>query len=151
MKASELRIGNIVQYNGSHKEIGIVSEISKNSLTEVSPYKVGINHRLDIYYNIHTLSPIPLTEEWLKKLGFTWSEGLRMNVIKDGITVCEPDDYEDSVYHSIYFYHNGECFGFEVSNEWGENGNVMLPKVKYVHQLQNLIFALTGEELTIKE
>ena len=30
-------------------------------------------------------------------------------------------------------------------------GTSLIPHIKYVHQLQNLYFALTGEELTIKD
>lgn len=95
--------------------------------------------------------PIPLTEDWLIRLGFSYSEGLRMHRINECFPTCEPDDYEDSVYHHVYFYHNGECFGFEVSNEWGENGSLMMSNIKYVHQLQNLYYALTNTELTLKE
>ena len=32
-----------------------------------------------------------------------------------------------------------------------ENDSTYLRDIKYVHQLQNLYFALTGEELTIKQ
>jgi hypothetical protein len=68
MKASELRMSNLVYFNGNHKEIGVISEIKKNyDLSEVCPYKIGINHRVDIYYDIDKLQPIELTEEILLK------------------------------------------------------------------------------------
>ena len=70
-------------------------------------------------------SPIPLTEEWLVKFGFD------DNFHKGKFWVCLDDDG--------YFYtnHNLNDEGFT--------------EVLHVHQLQNLYFALTGEELTIKE
>jgi len=74
-----------------------------------------------------SVRPIPLTEDWLEKFGFKntdagWSNGTKANLHK---TV---------------------------------NGGYMLPsfghhdfvtELKYVHQLQNLYFALTGKELEI--
>ena len=74
--------------------------------------------------------PIPLTEEWLLNLGF--------------ISNPYQDRYENKPLHI-------ECDKTKGSLIlWCEQ----LPKsifIKYVHQLQNLYFALTGEELTIKE
>ena len=70
MEVRELRIGNLVYFNGNHNEIGVVSEIIKKGVTKFTPYKIGINHRIDIYYEIDKLEPIPLTEEWLLKFGF---------------------------------------------------------------------------------
>jgi len=72
--------------------------------------------------------PIPLTEEWLLKFGFERS-GL-YNV-------------KSQVY--IYDEHGLVDTGYEYRFNYTEM------KLKYVHQLQNLYFALTGEELTISE
>ena len=71
------------------------------------------------------IKPIPLTEEWLLKFGF-FKKARCYFLYKDlKITVCDG---------KFYFF----TFHFNV-------------ELKYVHQLQNLYFALTGEELTIKE
>lgn len=80
---------------------------------------------------ITDLEPIPLTEEWLVKFGFYESET------------------------------NGEYWlpklAFIKKNEYGffvykiRKGLTEISKFQYVHQLQNLYFALTGEELTLKE
>jgi len=76
--------------------------------------------------------PIQLTEEWLLKFGF-----MKMN------TLDEPDEK---------FYING---GLTVRLYKGKiKPYFFLPKdrnIDYVHQLQNLYFALTGNELEIKE
>jgi hypothetical protein len=66
--------------------------------------------------------PIPLTEEWLLKFGF---KNNRLGLF-DCIKVVE-----DIGFH-IYFIQRH------------------LKEVQYVHQLQNLYFALVGEELTFK-
>lgn len=69
-------------------------------------------------------NPIPLTEEWLLKFG-----------MDDGV-------FEDNQYFSIRksqaeFQEWSVYFDDEFIGEY----------IKYVHQLQNLYFALTGEEL----
>ena len=101
MKANELRIGNWV-YSPNHKE----------------NYKV-IRLELDSEINAE---PIPLTEEWLIRLGFK--------------IFCKD------------FYLNG------IIIHTRKRGYVLrksVPIIQYVHQLQNLYFALTGEELTITQ
>jgi hypothetical protein len=71
--------------------------------------------------------PIRLTEKWLLKFGFEWKQ------IKDvsSYTLSKLEIYQ-------YSSNNNKIF-FEYSD-----GEVEL---KYVHQLQNLYFALTGNEL----
>ena len=66
---------------------------------------------------------IPLTEEWLLKFGFKNNRLGLFDCVKVG---------DDIGYH-IYFI--------------GKH----LKEVQYVHQLQNLYFALTGYELEIKD
>ncbi len=76
--------------------------------------------------NFGICKPIPLTEEWLLRFGFEWYGRIT------GWTINE---------HSIN-EKNG-CFEFCINKEFSV-------ELKYVHQLQNLYFALTGEELTLK-
>lgn len=78
--------------------------------------------------------PIPITEEWLLKFGF--DKVLPRN---------------DKMYYRLNDY-----FVIEDSRVFllGDDAFEILKlrqEIKYVHQLQNLYFALTGEELTIKE
>jgi hypothetical protein len=73
------------------------------------------------YSSIECLEPIPLTEEWLLKFGF---KNNRLGLF-DCIKVVE-----DIGFHISFIQRH-------------------LKEVQYVHQLQNLYFALTGEELTI--
>ena len=75
--------------------------------------------------------PIPLTEEWLLKFGFNGEcESFHM----EGITIEEVSDGGKWVVYMFDEYHAVEC---------------SLAIVQHVHQLQNLYFALTGEELTL--
>lgn len=79
-----------------------------------------------VAHGMLALEGLPLTEEWLLKFGFEKkSEG----------------KFEHNV-NPLIIYKN-ERMGFYYGEAIGISHN-------YVHQLQNLYFALTGEELTIK-
>jgi hypothetical protein len=77
---------------------------------------------LDDYYQ-----PLPLTEEWLLKFGFYKS-----------------DNYGNDEYRlDGYSYFRGS-FYISDCDECGES-----VEINFVHELQNLYFALTKKELTI--
>ncbi len=108
MKATELRIGNFIQY--------LMGDIITLELD-------GIDH---IFKNIDKYKPIPLTEEWLEKLGIRKAFN-----DYDQIDFC--GYYCDKLPQGGFIFKATET------------------PIKYVHQLQNLYFALTEEELEIKE
>jgi hypothetical protein len=70
--------------------------------------------------------PIPLTEDILLKCGFELDLNFKIGTIKINF-------YNDIKEMVFYF-----------------NYNNMILRIKHLHRLQNLYFALTGEELTIK-
>lgn len=87
----------------------------------------------DIDKGIIKAKPIPLTKEWLERFGFEllnksveyWGKnGFCFTWLKDNI---EKSD-------CLYLFLDG----LSVNKR---------PEIRYVHQLQNLYFALTGEEL----
>ena len=131
MKATELRIGNKFECMGM---VQTVFEICDN--TDRGKYKQkGYEHIIRCEENGNQYKPIEisgiqLTEEWLLKLGFVTCyddyEGEVRQYIKYPIIWVASDHYR------IY---NQWCFDYEI---------------KYVHQLQNLYFALTGKELKLK-
>ncbi|MCP4058337.1 MAG: hypothetical protein GY738_13675, partial [Pseudoalteromonas sp.] len=82
MKAESLRLGNYVHFNKSHKELGIVTAISKEIGKDLD--MVYLNQRIDNYFLMKHIKPIPLTEEWLLKLGFE----KRSDYHKDNIRIC---------------------------------------------------------------
>ena len=80
---------------------------------------------------MENISPIALTEEWLLKFGF------------------EKEKEGSNYYKGCLYWWSGDFYQ-EFYNEGAES--LMISQgVKYVHQLQNLYFALTGIELTIKQ
>lgn len=130
MEAKELRIGNFIFDEG-----GIVKEVE------------GISGKGSIHEEIRLIffkdqqhsnfsracKPIPLTEEWLLKFGFEKrGDFLHKDLLND--------------WTKIYFNlsHGIIC-------ELSINRHSCVIKCESVHQLQNLVYAITGEELTIKE
>ena len=130
----ELRIGNLVKVNDTIIE---VIDINVNFINEYeisSPY-------------FEYLQPIFLTREILNKVGFA-----------------------DSTKH-VYEYKDNSNILFDEPNDWnnpeeypigitGGNGNYFLGYIPhgeviirclYLHQLQNIYFAITAEELDVSE
>ncbi len=150
MGTTDLRIGNFVttidRSGEIHLPTGITKKIGQISFFKVDLYdfKRGFAIQNDsIRIDISDLSPIPLTEEWLLKFGF------------------EKDDLTEGLYTKIMLEYNLEVSqnGFSGTLEkdllWfitikAYNNQVTFQK-RYVHQLQNLYFSLTGEELTLQK
>ena len=85
-------------------------------------YRVDLNFFHDLSlggFLMDDLIPIPLTEEWLVKFGF---ENKTKTFVLNNISIKQQTK-------GYFFY--------------------LSIMIQYVHQLQNLYFALTGEELKI--
>ena len=132
MKAEELRIGN--WYNSVKWQRPVILDI-----TDIAE----LYHRCDgAYDNIpvdEMIEPIPLTEEWLLKFWFSCYKKNR---------------YGQDVYYDPYFrfmiIKDGNNWMFFAFNEL-DGGEWFLRNLEYVHQLQNLYFALTNTELEINK
>lgn len=124
METSELRRGNYV----SRKDIGNGSERIEIVL-EIYKTKLLTSGAVSVIVNQNEIEPIPLTEEWLLKLGF---ENLNYGWYLNKIKLFDYSYKKGSI--------NLKINSFDVPST----------QIKYVHQLQNLHFALTEEELTIK-
>jgi hypothetical protein len=77
--------------------------------------------------------PIPLTEEWLLKFG--WGKGEFDSEYVDNVSLKQ----------AILSYDVNAKVLCIITNQ----DVIEITHIHYVHQLQNLIHALTGEELTI--
>ncbi|MDW0189346.1 MAG: hypothetical protein QOA70_06810 [Nitrososphaeraceae archaeon] len=125
---NELRIGNYVQYlSGDTFQIQSVDF----GLLESMPDR------------LHP-KPIPLTVDWLFKFGACNTTANNTFGIKFSIHSLH------TIYVSVTETDNIATIG---DNFTGKEFLCVLvnPVVDYVHQLQNLFYALTGEELTLKE
>lgn len=126
---NELRIGNYVSALGmaTHKVTYIDSENEYIACEEFSERPIS------------EFEPILLTEEWLVKLGF--------DLINEGY-LC----LDCGISVNFKFKKDGSLLKGQIMQMRFGVGytNSRNDRIKYVHQLQNLFFALTGEELTIK-
>ena len=122
MEAKDLRIGN--WFKGDCTE-GEFHQITANEILDF------YDDPLDDYYQ-----PIPLTEEWLLKFCFEYIEHYTNYRIPTNAGYC----------NSIQLYENE----WHYNNDSSDAGCYYVATIKYVHQLQNLYFALTGEELIFK-
>ena len=103
-----------------------------DKLTELSGYEL---YQMTIKENTEILGetefrPIPLTEEWLLKFGFVFDS---YGEYCKGAYSLDNEYTDKGVY--IFVIQKETCLDIEI---------------KYLHQLQNLYFALTNEELTIQ-
>lgn len=131
--AKELRIGNKVLKNGVF--VCDVLSLRRN--------EIEISFEKEIYaLEYKNVQPIALTEEILLKCGFVdGSQGYRATghnfaFSKDVNSQCKIDLYQGDHYH-------------EASQTYGWHIGYYPNMIYYLHQLQNLYFALTGEELNV--
>lgn len=139
MKASELRIGNWVHTIDGAKQV-IELHYSEN-------YPKGISHHVTDNVRVSGLFlgpiggvlPIPLTEEWLLKLGFEKTEDL-------GDMIYYELKGSGARRYTICNNHDEWQFSLTVRDEYT---TIIYdePFFQCVHHLQNLYFALTGTEL----
>ncbi len=122
MKAQDLRIGNLV-YDKHYNLMEVVSLDSRQGYGNVYKDAYGTSSG-------GVIKPIPLTEEWLIKMGF---EKIGTNYEKDWLLL-----HGNIKTGTVDFLLNEP-----------KTGKYKATILMYLHQLQNLYFALTGEELTI--
>lgn len=93
-------------------------------------YQSGIHVGSCRLYHFNELKPIPITEELILKAGFEKYKKYKFHYIAEiGRQTFE-----------VIYYTNGWRVKLEELN---------LVDLDYFHQLQNVIFSLTGEELSI--
>lgn len=128
IKENELRSGNLILGFFEYEEDDRIYKCICEFLG-YTPFSNYFHVKGEIYIEEFTkFDSIPLTEEWLLKFGFKKIEGtLYFNIgsIEIGTTAY------------------GKRFYIQIGSE-----NVTL-NIKYVHQLQNLYFCLTGAELSV--
>ena len=129
MKANELRVGNLLNDYVKNERIVYVNGI--DSSWDI--IWVNYANATGIYARaIAQIKPIPLTEEWLLKFGFNEDDGdFFIERGRQGFIVEKAQDDDLLI---VYREDVGLQYNF-------------LMFIEYVHQLQNLYFALTGEEL----
>jgi hypothetical protein len=124
LQSKDFRIGNYI-YIPQTKTYEQIGWVEQNGRFVLKDYKSS-------YSSLYCLDPISLTGEWLERFGFEISGE---SYIIENFAI-EDIDNGDKWYLYMYDEENG-C-------------DVNIGIINYVHQLQNLYFALTGEELDLK-
>jgi hypothetical protein len=137
MNNKELRLSNIIGVSWLEDKTPlqgihcIVESISSLTI-EASVFSCGDKINNKTQYKLKECVGIPLTEDWLINLGF--------KCFPWGWVKKENEDI--SVLINFHNKPQGIC-------AWLEVGNGLRANFDYVHQLQNLYFALTGVELVL--
>jgi len=140
IKANELRIGNYV--NVPRKEqspfrvdyFDNVKVYQDNGTYECPPFGEIPMHPLT--WDLADIEGIPLTPEILEKCGFK-----KQN---NGWNKNKKSEYDENYFG--LFDHN-YCSG-KLDLKYNV-GNGPIPSIKFLHQLQNLYFAISGQELEV--
>jgi len=125
IQANELRIGNWIYV----VDAGNFQVESLDMYDRDTDPSILVNEE----YYLQRCEPIPLTEEWLLKFGFE----IGGNHISTNLTTAKIKGFAINTYSN-----------FDEKYWWlGYYTNSVNSHIKYLHQLQNLYFSLTGIEL----
>ena len=130
MKPNELRIGNYIKLMMNYEDYETI-KVDSDELVMVDKKQADYE-------------PLSLTENWLLKHGF-FIENFDYKI---PISEC-------NVVWLTLIPQDEECTAYSVcvtqTDENEDDQNVFLSDIIYVHQVQNLYFALTGNELKDEE
>lgn len=141
LKTSELRIGNYVQDREGNT---CMVETIGRTIEECNIY------RLNSYITAMPISSIPLDEAWLLKMGFEGHD--HFTIMNDKFLKLSRNRY---ISIGCVGTPNEMIFLQEIE-EGKVNDLICLRNFDYdgrmhVHTLQNLIYSISGEELTVSE
>ena len=124
LKAQDLRRTNIIYFPFHDENVEVIGLPVKDG--DSKEYVQIKTQGTVLMEELKYFKPITLTEEWLIKFGFKKYRG---------------NFYGDYILNG---YKLDEQFKFFV-----QGSSVVLRELKYVHQLQNLYYSLTGKELVM--
>lgn len=120
MKAEELRLRNLIEFDGNHFEVSGI----QSHLISIIKYNFGGVMASTVYMEF--VKGIPLTEVFLLQCDF-----IEIKKLHGTQRRYEKNGFKISISNSGNFYSNRK-------------------QILYVHKLQNLYFELNDEELTLK-
>ncbi len=142
MEAKDLRIGNLIKYDGWHPDLASHNKPMPSYDVFVREIEYDEEKKCYIISSFNerafedSFEPIPLTEEWLRRFGFyekyksTSNRWLKWATnINAGLELHDCEDEEGNT-HGVFLHD-------------------FVLEIKYIHELQNLYYALTKEELVL--
>lgn len=135
--SNELRIGNLVY--------GVSDRIESVSCVWPTIIATKFNG-VESSNELDEIKPIPLTEEWLVKLGAKGTDIYSFVGDNESYRLFAlPIDAHNEMLISI----NGNL-SINQKSLMGVSTDMPIRKIEYIHQLQNIVFDFTGEELIYK-
>ena len=131
--ANELRLGNYINYKGEAIKITMIGEYGVQSKNK----DVIINAK----FSTPDLSPIPLTEKKLLNCGFVKHKAYRAGGQDEWSGMLAWSIPSNRLFSNWLFRGNASCLHLV---------GYINTQIEYLHQLQNLYYELTGEELNIQ-
>ena len=134
LKANELRLGNIFDADMALNAEKILS-VTSGRITAIFEY--GVSFKDKTVFPLELIKPIVITEDILLQFGFE---------------LCNEAKITKRYNHDI-----NPFIEMISQNDWMSSKVIvaqrseLLATIHYVHQLQNLYFALTGQELPVTE
>jgi len=128
------QLGNYVTERSKPGQILTVSEIDLKNMCVIEGYALNEETAKQArILPIEKVSPIPLDAEWLERFSFKQ------------VKLDRTPFYELAIENIKFLYHDGNLdFGVMGVSQYEF---VKMPKITYVHQLQNLFFCLVGKDL----
>ena len=135
LRITDLRIGNFVTWIDDEEEPEayrhlIVNGLFSNETIHIqSKWEHGDGE--EMYCGLEYIKPIPITHKWLEWMGF--EKIGKYYYLLDCYIKIEP-------------LKDGRCaFRYGINTSY----SVVIGFARYVHQIQNVLFSLTGEELKL--
>jgi hypothetical protein len=147
VSVTDLRIGNWIMDRGNKAwQIDCwehsTKVASKEPIIGICNFTKKPIHGHPLTEEVNFLKPIPLTEEWLLKFGFKQKpiNGFEINYFTD----CKESAEKMGILINLC---SNRCAILDTDTD--EQSAMTSKIIYYVHQLQNIYFALTGSELQI--
>ena len=138
MKANELRINNLLLKDNNIEKVAVINCDNTIRIFSKTEKENGLTYGC---YPLSFFNPITLTEEWLLKFGYKDAIGIgyKNNIIT--ITFTNNQFIEIDLNTKIV-----SLGGCDSCTEWQV---FEIKNIEFVHQWQNIYFALTNNELEI--
>lgn len=127
MEVKGLRIGNYVKEIYHNNILKVTAITTRCTIKGVYLNRENYSSMSCSNIAATSITEIPLTEDWLLKLGFELD-----------------DDFDDYNFGFMSIKKENDNFYYNPISEYYDSMKI---QISYVHQLQNLYFALTCEEL----
>jgi hypothetical protein len=136
INVKDLRIGNWVKCGGFKRLYG------EFKVAEIYPDQITIEQKPYDGFTVEEVEPIPLTPEILEKCGFVPNAIGQLAIEILGI----------DTHLELITINDGYCYlNLNQIGEFSRCQDISINRIQYLYQLQNLYFALTGQELTYNQ